>query len=40
MTSIFVQEGPRLENSYTSNWLLRTYLERKLGPDLLAVIKP
>src|SRR5258705_215458 len=40
MTSIFVQEGPRLGNSYTSNWLLRTYLERKLGPDLLAVIEP
>lgn len=40
MTATFVQEGPRLGNSYTSNWLLRTYLERKLGPDLMAVIEP
>lgn len=36
MTSVFVQDGPRLENTYTGNELLRTYLAWKLGPELLA----
>ena len=40
MTSAFVQDAPRLVNSYTSDWLLRTYLQRKLGRDLLASIEP
>jgi acyl-CoA dehydrogenase len=40
MTSAFVQAGPRLVNTYASDWLLRTYLERKLGPELLAAIEP
>jgi alkylation response protein AidB-like acyl-CoA dehydrogenase len=40
MTSAFVQDGPRLVNSYTSNWLLKSYLERKLGSDLLASVEP
>jgi hypothetical protein len=39
-TSAFVQDGPRLENSYASDWLLKSYLRRKLGPDLLAAIEP
>ena len=39
-TSAFVQDGPRLENSYASAWLLKSYLRRKLGPDLLAAIEP
>jgi hypothetical protein len=38
-TSAFVQDGPRLENSYASDWLLKSYLRRKLGPDLLAAIE-
>lgn len=40
MTSAFVQDGPRLANTYASDWLLRSYLERKLGPDLLTAIEP
>lgn len=40
MTSAFVQAAPQLVNSYASNWLLRTYLERKLGPELLASVEP
>jgi len=40
MSSAFVQAGPQLVNSYANNWLLKTYLERKLGPDLLASIEP
>ncbi|HTV49588.1 MAG TPA: acyl-CoA dehydrogenase family protein [Steroidobacteraceae bacterium] len=40
MTSNFVQDAPRLANRYTSDWLLRSYLERKLGRELLAVIEP
>jgi acyl-CoA dehydrogenase len=39
-TSAFVQEGPRLANSYANDWLLRSYLQRKLGPDLLNAIEP
>jgi hypothetical protein len=39
-TSAFVQDGPRLENSYASAWLLQSYLRRKLGADLLAAIEP
>lgn len=34
MTSVFVQDGPRLENTYTSDELLRTYLAWKLEPEL------
>jgi acyl-CoA dehydrogenase len=36
MNTVFVQESPRLANTYASDSLLRTYLEWKLGPDLLA----
>jgi alkylation response protein AidB-like acyl-CoA dehydrogenase len=36
MSPPFVQEGPRLANTYTSDPLLRSYLEWKLGPGLLA----
>ncbi|MDE2262743.1 MAG: acyl-CoA dehydrogenase family protein [Gammaproteobacteria bacterium] len=36
MSSVFVQESPRLTNAYASDALLKTYLEWKLGPDLLA----
>jgi acyl-CoA dehydrogenase len=41
MTSpAFIQDGPRPANSYASDWLLKTYLARKLGPDLLNAIEP
>ena len=40
MTSVFVQESPRLANTYSSNALLKTYLAWKLGPELLASIEP
>src|SRR6185312_10435856 len=35
MNTAFVQESPRLANTYASDDLLRNYLEWKLGPDLL-----
>ncbi|HVS77732.1 MAG TPA: acyl-CoA dehydrogenase family protein [Steroidobacteraceae bacterium] len=40
MSSVFVQESPRLVNTYASNELLKTYLAWKLGPDLLASMEP
>ncbi len=40
MATDFVQDGPQLANRYASDWLLRSYLERKLGRDQLAVIEP
>ncbi len=40
MSSVFVQESPRLANTYASHGLLRTYLAWKLGPDRLASIEP
>ncbi len=40
MSSVFVQESPRLVNTYTSNELFKTYLAWKLGPDLLASMEP
>jgi acyl-CoA dehydrogenase len=40
MSSVFVQEGPRLRNTYRSDELLRGYLAWKLGPELLAAIEP
>jgi len=40
MATDFVQEGPQLANRYASDWLLRSYLGRKLGRDQLAVIEP
>lgn len=40
MSSVFVQENPQLTNTYASNGLLKTYLQWKLGPDLLAAIEP
>ena len=39
MSTVFVQESPRLTNTYASDDLLRTYLEWKLGADLLASIE-
>lgn len=40
MTSDFVQDGPRLENTYAEDALLKSYLGWKLGPQLLARIEP
>jgi acyl-CoA dehydrogenase len=40
MNTVFVQEPPRLANTYTSDPLLKPYLEWKLGADLLAAIEP
>ncbi len=40
MSSVFVQECPRLANTYTSNELLKTYLTWKLGAELLTSIEP
>ncbi|MGH8316669.1 MAG: acyl-CoA dehydrogenase family protein [Steroidobacteraceae bacterium] len=40
MNSVFVQQSPRLTNTYASDGLLKTYLEWKLGPDLLVTIEP
>jgi alkylation response protein AidB-like acyl-CoA dehydrogenase len=37
---LFVQESPRLANTYASDSLLKTYLEWKLGPELLATMEP
>jgi alkylation response protein AidB-like acyl-CoA dehydrogenase len=39
MSSVFVQEGPRLGNTYASDELLKTYLAWKLEPELLAAIE-
>jgi acyl-CoA dehydrogenase len=36
MNTVFVQESPRLTNTYASDRLLRCYLEWKLGPEMLA----
>ncbi|MGH8290415.1 MAG: acyl-CoA dehydrogenase family protein [Steroidobacteraceae bacterium] len=36
MNTVFVQEGPRLTNTYASDDLLKNYLQWKLGPSLLA----
>jgi acyl-CoA dehydrogenase len=38
MNTVFVQESPRLTNTYASDGLLRSYLEWKLGPDLHAAM--
>ena len=40
MSTVFVQESPRLANTYAGDHLLETYLEWKLGPDLLATMAP
>lgn len=40
MSSVFVQDCPRLVNSYAGNGLLKSYLAWKLGPDRLASIEP
>jgi acyl-CoA dehydrogenase len=39
MSSVFVQESPRLGNTYAGDGLLRSYLAWKLGPELLASIE-
>jgi acyl-CoA dehydrogenase len=39
MSSVFVQESPRLGNTYASDELLKSYLAWKLGPELLAAIE-
>ena len=39
MSTVFVQESPRLTNTYASDDLLQTYLEWKLGTDLLESIE-
>jgi acyl-CoA dehydrogenase len=36
MNTVFVQESPRLANTYASDELLKSYLQWKLGADLLA----
>ena len=36
----FVQESPRLANTYASDTLLKTYLEWKLGAERLAAMEP
>ena len=36
MNPVFVQESPRLTNTYASDDLLKSYLQWKLGPDLAA----
>ena len=38
MNTVFVQESPRLTNTYASDGLLETYLQWKLGPELLAAL--
>ena len=38
--SDFYQSGPRLENQYQNDLLLRSYLKRSLPPDILSRIKP
>ena len=38
MNTVFVQESPRLTNTYASDGLLKTYLQWKLGPELLAAL--
>lgn len=38
MNTVFVQESPRLANTYASDTLLKTYLEWKLGRDMLAAL--
>ena len=40
MNAIFVQEPPRLANTYAGDPLLKSYLAWKLGPELLAAIEP
>jgi alkylation response protein AidB-like acyl-CoA dehydrogenase len=40
MDAPFVQEAPRPRNGYTQDWLLRSYLRRKLPPEVLAVAEP
>lgn len=40
MSSVFVQDSPRLVNTYAGDALLRTYLAWKLGPDRLASVEP
>ena len=40
MNTVFVQESPRLANTYAGDDLLGTYLEWKLGPELLAAMEP
>jgi acyl-CoA dehydrogenase len=39
MNTVFVQESPRRANTYTSDTLLKSYLEWKLGPELLASVE-
>jgi acyl-CoA dehydrogenase len=39
MNTVFVQESPRLEDTYAGDPLLGTYLRWKLGPDLLASLE-
>ena len=36
----FIQDAPRPLNGYTQDWLLRSFLRRKLPVDLLAAIEP
>jgi alkylation response protein AidB-like acyl-CoA dehydrogenase len=36
MDAPFVQEAPRPRNGYAQDWLLRSYLQRKLPPEILA----
>jgi alkylation response protein AidB-like acyl-CoA dehydrogenase len=36
----FVQDAPRPRNGYTQDWLLRSFLRRKLPSELLAALEP
>ena len=40
MDAPFVQEAPRPRNAYTQDWLLRSYLRRKLPADVLMASEP
>lgn len=40
MNPVFVQDGPRLVNTYSSDGLLKSYLAWKLGAELLGSIEP
>ena len=40
MNAPFVQEAPRPRNAYTQDWLLRSYLHRKLPADVLTAVEP
>jgi alkylation response protein AidB-like acyl-CoA dehydrogenase len=40
MEAPFVQEAPQPRNAYTQDWLLRSYLQRRLPSDVLTAAEP